>query len=86
MNKDESQYQPISCELYSEFELAIMHGTKVKLVWQESEQTNIATVTPIDLLTREHQEFLVAEDHHRQRLEVRLDHIRAQEFKIEECV
>ena len=81
MNNDDNQYRPISCELYSEFELAIMHGRKVKLVWQENEQTRIASVTPLDLRTRDHQEFLIAEDHHRQPLQIRLDYIRSHEFR-----
>ena len=81
MNNDDNQYRPISCELYSEFELAIMHGQKVKLVWQEQDKTSIATVTPLDLQTREHQEFLIAEDHLRQPLRIRLDYIRSQQFK-----
>ena len=80
MNNDETHYQPISCELYSEYELAIMHGNKIKLVWQENDQTQIATITPLDLKTRDHQEFLVAEDHQRQPLEIRLDYIRTQTF------
>lgn len=80
MNKDDNHYQPISCELYSEYELAIIRGQKVKLVWQEQEQTRIANVTPLDLQTQDHQEFLIAEDHQREPLQIRLDHIRSQEF------
>jgi len=79
MNNDDN-YQPISCELYSEYELAIMRGHRIKLVWQENQQTRIATVTPIDLLTREHQEFLVAVNHAGDQLQIRLDHIRSQAF------
>ncbi len=80
MNNDDNQYQPISCELYSEYELAIMHGQKIKLVWQENRQMNIAIVTPIDLCTEDHQEFLIAQDHQKQLLRIRLDFIRSQEF------
>ena len=81
MNNDENNnYQPISCELYSEYELAIMHGQKIKLVWKEDGQINIAYVTPLDLRTQEHQEFLIAQDHNQQLLRIRLDFIRSQEF------
>lgn len=80
MNKDENQYRPISCALYSKFELAIMHRQQIKLVWQEQDQTRIATVKPLDLKTRKHQEFLIAEDHQGQTLRIRLDYIRSQEF------
>ena len=79
MNNDD-YYQPISCDLYSEYELAIIRGHKIKLVWQENQQTSIATVTPIDLLTRDHQEFLKAVDHAGDQLQIRLDHIRSQTF------
>lgn len=80
MNKDQNQYQPISCALYSEYELAIMHRQLVRLVWQEAGQTRIATVKPLDLKTRNHQEFLVAEDQQGQTLSIRLDYICSQEF------
>lgn len=80
MNKDENQYEPISCALYSEFELAIMHRQKIKLVWHEDGQTRIATITPLDLNTKNHQEFLIAEDHKGQDLHIRLDYIRQQDF------
>ena len=80
MTNDDNNYQPISCELYSEYELAIMHGQKVKLVWHEQGQSRIATVMPLDLVTRDHQEFLIAEDHQREPLQIRLDFIRSQQF------
>lgn len=80
MNKDDNHYQPISCALYSEYELAIMHRQKIRLAWREDGQTRIATITPLDLLTRERQEFLIAEDHEGRRLQIRLDYIRSQDF------
>lgn len=80
MNKDEKKYRPISCALYSEYELAIIHRQKIKLVWHEGDLTRIATVIPQDLKTKHHQEFLIAEDHQAQSLSIRLDYIRSQEF------
>ena len=80
MNKDENQYQPISCALYSEYELAIMRHQQIRLVWHEDGQTRIATVTPLDLKTKNHQEFLIAKDHQGQALRIRLDFIRSQQF------
>lgn len=80
MSKDENQYQPISCELYSEFELAIIQHKKIKLVWREGDQHHIAVVTPLDLITEDHQEFMIAQDHRKQLLRVRLDYICSQEF------
>ena len=80
MNKDENQYQPISCELYSEFELAIIRHQRIKLVWWDNNQHSIGLLTPLDLITEDHQEFLIAQDHNKQLLRVRLDYIRSQEF------
>lgn len=80
MNKDDNQYQPISCELYSEYELAIIRGQKVKLVWQQNDQTQMTIVTPLDLKTKDHQEFLIAEDFRREPLQIRLDYIQRQTF------
>jgi len=80
MNKEDNQYQPISCELYSEYELAIIHRQSIKLVWQTARQIHMATVIPEDLVTKDHQEFLLARDHQGQALRIRLDHIRSQHF------
>ena len=80
MSKDDNKYQPISCALYSEYELAIMHRQKIKLVWHENTLTRIATVRPLDLRTKNHQEFLIAEDHQGQALRIRLDFIHSQDF------
>lgn len=80
MSKDDNKYQPISCALYSEYELAIMHRQKIKLVWLENGLTRVATAQPLDLLTKDHQEFLIAEDHEGQALRIRLDFIQSQDF------
>ncbi len=80
MNKDKSQYQPISCTLYNEYELAIMQHQQIKLVWHEDGQVHIATVKPLNLISKNHQEFLIAKDHQAQSLDIRLDYIRSQNF------
>jgi len=80
MSNDDSNYQPISCETYSEFELAIMRQHKLKMVWRIQGQTHIATVLPLDLITREQQEFLLVEDHTDNTFQVRLDHIQSHDF------
>jgi Rho-binding antiterminator len=75
-----SDYRPIDCARYSEYELAIMHRERLRIAWQEpGGQPRIDVVTPIDLLTLNHEEFLVvdrAEDHG---LRLRLDYIRKTE-------
>jgi len=80
MSKDDSKYQPVSCALYNEFELAIIHRQKLRLAWHEDGQTHIAMIMPLDLLTRDRQEFLIAQDHCGQVLHIRLDYIHEQPF------
>ncbi|MDH5446698.1 MAG: Rho-binding antiterminator [Gammaproteobacteria bacterium] len=80
MNNDDNNYQPISCELYSEYELAIIRNQKIKLVWQVGEQIHIGIIKPLDLQTHEHQEFLIGQNHQKRLHKIRLDHIRSQEF------
>lgn len=74
MNKHDN-YQPVSCAVHSEYELAIMHRQKLTLTWQEGDQQLTATVLPLDLVTERHAEFLLAEDQSGQTLRIRLDQI-----------
>ena len=72
----ENKYQPISCELHSQYELAIMHKNKLELSWIENnvlvEQSNIQ---PLDVLTRDKAEYLVAINEDNEKLFLRLDQI-----------
>ncbi|MDH5181316.1 MAG: transcriptional antiterminator, Rof [Gammaproteobacteria bacterium] len=77
MSNDDIPYRPISCALYSEYELAIIRRQRLKLVWHTQEQTHISCVIPEDLQTRDHQEFLIAREHTGNVLYIRLDHITA---------
>jgi Rho-binding antiterminator len=75
-----TDYTPIDCAQYSEYELAIMHRQRLRICWQEpGGQLHIDVFTPVDLVTREHEEFLVVNGGDEQRLELRLDHIRTTE-------
>ncbi|MDH5407834.1 MAG: transcriptional antiterminator, Rof [Gammaproteobacteria bacterium] len=76
MNKDDTSYQPVSCDIHSEYELAIMHKKHLTLCWDDHGQIISANVLPLDLITREKQEFLLVKDENDKRLEIRLDHIR----------
>lgn len=77
-----TDYRPIDCALYSEYELAIIQGRRLRLSWHdETGQTCIGTFTPLDLLTRDQAEYLVAEGGDGQRLELRLDRISHREFR-----
>ena len=75
MNKEDPPYLPVPCELHSQYELAIMQRQTLKLVWRDGQQTHISTVAPLDLQTRQGQEFLIAKDQQGQRLQIRLDYI-----------
>ena len=76
MESENDQYQPISCELHSQYELAIMHKNKLELSWIENdvlvEQSNIQ---PLDVLTRDKAEYLVAINEDNEKLFLRLDQI-----------
>jgi Rho-binding antiterminator len=69
-----TDYTPIDCALYSEYEAAIVQ--RLRLSWrQQGGQLRIEVVRPIDLETRHQEEFLLVETRDRNRLELRLDQI-----------
>jgi Rho-binding antiterminator len=71
-----TDYKSIDCALYSEFELAIMHRTRLRLSWREAGgTTRIEALVPIDLRTRHGEEFLVAIGRDETEREIRLDRI-----------
>lgn len=71
-----TDYTPIDCGLYSEYELAILQQRRLRITWcADDGQSRIDALTPVDLLTRNHAEFLIAENGTGQRLELRLDYI-----------
>jgi transcriptional antiterminator Rof (Rho-off) len=73
-----TDYTPVACGFHSELELAIMHGQQLKISWQEVDKlqnkANTETIKPIDLIVRDHKEYLVIEDQSGQR-NLRLDYI-----------
>ena len=71
-----TDYTPIDCTLYSEYEAAIVRHLRLRLSWrQPNGQLRIDVVRPIDLKTRHQEEFLLIETRNRDRLELRLDQI-----------
>lgn len=71
-----TDYTPIDCGLYSEYELAVLHKRRLRISWRETDgQIHILVLLPTDLRTRNHAEFLVAEDSEGRQLELRLDQI-----------
>lgn len=72
-----TDYQPIGCGLYSEYELAVMHRTPLKLCWQGSDGlSHLETLMPEDLETCNGEEFLVVRNTAGEQFRVRLDRIR----------
>jgi transcriptional antiterminator Rof (Rho-off) len=77
MTDDPDNYQGISCADYSQYELWIMHRQPLTLAWQDQfGHEHIASLLPVDLRTRQHEEFLVARLPEGDTVEIRLDRIR----------
>ena len=76
MTDNDKPYQPIPCAVYSEYELAIIRQYQLQLVWwDKNDIEHISRLTPLDLQTENHAEFLIAQDHEKQQLKIRLDYI-----------
>ena len=76
MDPNEDTYQAISCDLHSQYELAIMHKNKLYLSWlAEGEVVTETNVTPVDVQTKNKAEYLIAETAEHKNLCIRLDHI-----------
>lgn len=74
-----SDYQPISCDVYSQYELAIMHRQRLRLTWREANVCFTLLVMPRDLETDNGEEFLHCELPSGARARVRLDRIQRME-------
>ena len=72
---DKNDYTPIACSLHSEYELAIMRRSKVKLQWKENDQILDETVLPVDLTTHNKVEYLIIKTGVGKAREIRLDKI-----------
>jgi transcriptional antiterminator Rof (Rho-off) len=73
-----TDYTPIDCSLYSEYELSIMHRTRLQVSWRDAQGVSrIEVLVPVDLRTRQGEEFLVAIDPLGTEREIRLDRILA---------
>ena len=69
-------YEPITCGLHSEYELAIMHRASLHIGWlDDNGQQRIGTLQPLDLQTCNHIEYLVARDSLGATHHIRLDRI-----------
>ena len=73
---DNSDYTPIDCELYSRYELAIMHRQRLRVAWRDDDgQSHIDALYPINLHSHNRAEFLLAKNRFGKILELRLDRI-----------
>jgi transcriptional antiterminator Rof (Rho-off) len=75
-NRIETDYKPISCASYDQYEIAIMHGSKLHLAWQTDNVFYDQIVTPLNLRTAHGEEHLLVRLASGETAEVRLDHIR----------
>lgn len=76
MSKNSDGYTPIDCALHSEYELAIMHRSQIQLAWTDRNGLqHIETVRPVDMITRDKQEFLQFRTINNELHEIRLDMI-----------
>jgi Rho-binding antiterminator len=78
MNSDrpDTGYKPISCASYDQYEIAIMHGSKMHLTWQANNVIYDQVVTPLNLRTGHGEEYLILRLASGETAEIRLDHIR----------
>lgn len=77
MENENNHYQPVSCELHSQFELTIMHKSKLELSWlSEGELITETNILPLDVQTKDKAEYLLAVNAENKNLCIRLDHIR----------
>lgn len=71
-----TDYRPVACKIYAELELAILWRRMLRIGWRDSNGAcHLAALWPRNLVTRSHEEYLVAEDIDGNQLEIRLDRI-----------
>ncbi len=72
----ETPYTPVSCELHSTLELAIIQRRDLILQWKNSQGERLKQhVHPVDIITSNRQEYLIVNEAGRQHIEIRLDQI-----------
>ncbi len=70
-----TDYIPIPCSQYDRYEVAIMHRRRLRLTWHSDNVVYRRTVEPIDLRTRDSEEFLICRKG-AETFSIRLDQIR----------
>lgn len=75
-----TDYQPIACASYDQYEIAITRRRTMHLVWEDGNVVHDRIVTPLDLRIARGEEYLVMRLPEGDTLDVRLDHIRRAEI------
>ena len=70
-----SDYSPVSCETHSLCELAVMQRKRALVRWNDSDGVKEMCLLPLDVETKNREEFLVALDTKNETLRIRLDRI-----------
>lgn len=69
-------YVPVSCEVHSEYELAIIRGQSLNIHWRDEQDTQQCEILkPYDLITEQDREYLLATDSCGENKKIRLDKI-----------
>lgn len=71
-----TDYKPIACQTYDHYEMAIVQRKKLRLVWHEDNVIYDRIVTPLNLETRQGEEFLVFATPEGETHRTRLDQIK----------
>lgn len=79
MTEPTTDYVPIACERHSEYELAILHRRRLRLVWADANVLHDEVVLPLDIQTARHEEFLACRTEDGAVRRIRLDRIRRME-------
>ena len=77
--RNPTDYAPIGCARYSEYEVAILHRQKLHLRWYVDNVHYDQVVLPLDLKTANHEEFLICRSASGETLTIRLDRIHRME-------
>ena len=70
------EYKAVSCELHSQYELAILRKQTLRIKWLDSNgNAHASNLLPEDIYTREREEFLMTRNEKGEPVELRLDKI-----------
>ncbi|NNF52199.1 MAG: transcriptional antiterminator, Rof [Gammaproteobacteria bacterium] len=72
-----TDYTPIDCRTYGEFERAIIAGQRLQVSWRDADgMDHLGILVPVDLETCRGEEFLIARNERGEQLRLRLDFVR----------